>query len=302
MTRIFIVTVLIIFINACAKDKEIGISSTSINIGTNSIFDIITWNIENFPKQDETTVNYLAELIDTMNVDIVAMQEIGDEYYFNQLVAQLDGWSGFRTSGTWGLAFIYKSELVINRIEEIQSLDNYNLTRTPLLIEIEWGGEIIYIINNHYKCCGNGTIEDEYDDEEYRRLQSCILTKTYIDSNLGGENVILVGDLNDELSDPDSANVFINFINDRDNYLFVDENIANGSSNNFSWPGWHQSTYEPAHLDHILITNELFDEFANTASSVQTIRIEETLDDGWNEYEKYISDHRPVGLSLKFNP
>ena len=296
MTRTFIVTVLIIFISSCAEDKEIGISSTSINIGTNSTFDIITWNIENFPKQDETTVNYLAELIDTMNVDIVAMQEIGDEYYFNQLVAELNGWSGFRTNGSWGLAFIYKSELVINRIEEIQSLDNYNLTRTPLLMEVEWGGEIIYIINNHYKCCGNGTIEDKYDDEEYRRLQSCILTKTYIDSNLGSENVILVGDLNDDLSDPDSANVFINFINDSDNYLFVDENIAYGYSSNWSYPSW------PSHLDHIFITDELFDEFENGGSLVQTIRLEEYFDGGWNDYEKYISDHRPVGLRLKFNP
>jgi exonuclease III len=72
--------------------------------------------------------------------------------------------------------------------------------------------------------------------------------------------------------------------------------IAVGSSSNWSYPSW------PSHLDHILITNELFDEFTNTESSVQTIRIEETLDAGWIEYEKYISDHRPVGLSLKFNP
>ena len=52
----------------------------------------------------------------------------------------------------------------------------------------------------------------------------------------------------------------------------------------------------------MLITNELFDEFDNEGSSVQTICLEEYFDNGWIDYEKYISDHRPVGLSLKFNP
>ena len=214
MARIFIVTILIIFINSCAENKNIITSGNSFQFGTESTLDVITWNIENFPKQNGSTVDYIAELIPLLDVDIIAMQEIGDKDSFNQLVDQLNGWSGFRTGGSWGLAYIYKSEVVINRIEEIQSLDNYNLTRTPLLMELEWGSENVYIINNHYKCCGNGTIEIEYDDEEYRRLQSCILTKTYIESNLDGKNVILVGDLNDELSDPESTNVFINFIND----------------------------------------------------------------------------------------
>ena len=45
----------------------------------------------------------------------------------------------------------------------------------------------------------------------------------------------------------------------------------------------------------------LFDEFNNEGSSVQTIRIEEYFDNGWTEYENYISDHRPVGLRLKFS-
>ena len=60
----------------------------------------------------------------------------------------------------------------------------------------------------------NGTIkENVFDDEEFRRQQACILTKNYIDANFDDKNVILLGDLNDELTDPDSANIFISFIN-----------------------------------------------------------------------------------------
>ena len=76
----------------------------------------------------------------------------------------------------------------------------------------------------------------------------------------------------------------------------MDMNIAAGSVSNWSFPTW------PSHLDHILITNELFDEFENFGSSIQTIKIEDYLDGGWNEYETYISDHRPVGLRLVFDP
>ena len=295
MNRTTIATFLLLVLNSCAEDNNIITSSNSIQIGTESTLDVITWNLENFPKQNSSTIDYLAWLIPLLDVDIIALQEIGDDYYFNQLVDQLNGWRGFRTGGSWGLAYIYKSEVVINRIEEIQALDNYNLTRTPLLMELEWGGENVYIINNHYKCCGNGTIEIEYDDEEYRRLQSSILTKTYIESNLDSQKVILVGDLNDELNDEESINVFQNFIIDSTNYKFVDMEIAYSSSSNWSYPSW------PSHLDHILITNELFDEFENEGSSVQTIRLEEYFDNGWSEYENYISDHRPVGLRLKFS-
>ena len=72
----------------------------------------------------------------------------------------------------------------------------------------------------------------------------------------------------------------------------MDIEIANGSSSDWSYPTW------PSHLDHILITNELFDELDN--SDIQTINIDEYLDGGWNEYDQNISDNRPVALKLDF--
>ena len=118
----------------------------------------------------------------------------------------------------------------------------------------------------------------------------------YINNHLENYNVIVIGDLNDDLADEENINVFQNFINDSTNYKFVDMEIAYGSDTNFSKPDY------PSHLDHILITNELFDEFKNPGSKVETIHIENYFDGGWNEYENFVSDHRPVGLSLNFNP
>ena len=45
----------------------------------------------------------------------------------------------------------------------------------------------------------------------------------------------------------------------------------------------------------------LFDEFENMGSTIQTIHAEDYFQGGWNEYENYVSDHRPVGLKLNFN-
>jgi len=292
MNRMIIGALLLLVFNSCAENKNIITSGNSTQPGTESTFDIVTWNIKQFPKNN-LTVSYLAELIDSMNVDIIAMQEIwgdGASGSFENLKTELDGWDGYRKSS--GLAYLYKKELTINSLTEINELNE--IIRKPYLLSLTWGGQNIYVINNHFKAFSGA------ENEAERRIASEKI-ENYINEYLEDLNVIVLGDFNDELNDEETVNVFQNFIIDSTNYKFVDMDIAYGSSNNFSWPGWHQSTYNSAHFDHILITNELFDEFKNEGSFVQTIHLEEYFDNGWTEYENYISDHRPVGLRLKFS-
>ena len=297
MDRILIVTILAIFIISCAEDKGTDSSFSSINIGTDATFDIITWNIENFPKQN-STVDYLLELIPIFDADIIALQEIERATDFQNLINSLDNYDGIITNSASyniNLAFLYSNNLEVEATYEIFTDNWWSFPRSPLVAHIIWNEKNIYIINNHFKAMGGTENED-------RRKSASEKLEDYVNEYLSVENVIILGDLNDELNEDPSNNVFQNFINNASNFKFTDMDIAYGSSNNFSWPGWHQSTYDPAHFDHILITNELFDEFDNEGSSIQTIRLEEYFDNGWIDYEKYISDHRPVGLSLKFNP
>ena len=84
------------------------------------------------------------------------------------------------------------------------------------------------------------------------------LLKEYIDDNLPSNKVIVLGDLNDDIAESTQNNVFQNVLDNTENYYFADYNIANESSVNWSYPTW------PSHLDHILITNELFDELDNS--------------------------------------
>tara|TARA_B100001971_G_C18100252_1_gene488424 strand:- start:282 stop:950 length:669 start_codon:yes stop_codon:yes gene_type:complete len=162
-----------------------------------------------------------------------------------------------------------------------------------MVMDMYFMGENYFLINNHFKCCGDGILDfNNESDEEKRRYNASNLLKEYIDNNLAEKNVIVLGDLNDDIAEAPQNNVFQMILDDSDNYLFVDIEIANGNSSDWSYPSW------PSHLDHILITNELFDELDN--SDIQTIKIDEYLEGGWNEYDQYISDHRPVGIKFYF--
>ncbi|SVD53459.1 uncharacterized protein METZ01_LOCUS406313, partial [marine metagenome] len=74
-----------------------NIFEPSFNIGTDSSFDIITWNIQNFPKHD-STIKYLLELIPIMKPDVIALQEIENESMFNYLKNELNGYNGIITN------------------------------------------------------------------------------------------------------------------------------------------------------------------------------------------------------------
>ena len=291
MNRMIFGALLLLVFSSCAKNKNIITSDNSIQFGTESTLDVITWNIENFPKQNDITIDYLVKLINSMNVDIIALQEIESETDFQFLINSLENYDGIianSASFNINLALLYSVKLEVESTYEIFTDDWWSFPRSPLVTHIIWNEQDIYIINNHFKANENDSTEDEA-----RRKSASENLEDYVNEYLYGENVIILGDLNDELND--SMNVFQNFINDSTNYKFVDMDLAYGSKADWSYPGW------PSHLDHILITNELFDEFDNEGSSVQTIRLEEYFDNGWAEYENYISDHRPVGLRLKFS-
>jgi hypothetical protein len=195
---------------------------------------------------------------------------------------------------TWfaGLAYIYKTETIeINDIYEIYTTSPYwsPFPRSPMVMDMNFMGENYIIINNHFKCCGDGNLNlNDDEDEETRRYIASNLLKEYIDDNFPTSNVIVLGDLNDELTDFSNNNVFQMFIDDAENYIFADIEIAEGSSSEWSFPNW------PSHLDHILITNELFD----MLDYIETIRIDDFMDGGFSEYDQNISDHRPVALKL----
>jgi endonuclease/exonuclease/phosphatase family metal-dependent hydrolase len=272
---------------------------SDMTFGEDSTLEVMTWNIQHFPKNEDTTVNYVAEAVKALQIDIIAMQEMGTESNFNELCQKINeidednNWIGeWRYSDIYGnnLAIIYNSKS-LNNVEFYEIFDSQNdwfsFPRAPLVIEADFAGKHFYVINNHLKAMPDS-------ESEERRRQACLRLDQYIEDFLVDENVIILGDLNDVLTDTEECNVFWNFLEDSNNYLFADMEIALGSDEFWS--------YQPdpylSHLDHMLITNELFDEFSAYGSVVSTILIDRFMDGGFNDYDTNISDHRPVALKL----
>lgn len=245
-----------------------------------SSLEVVTMNLKEFPIDDEQTIAYVADLINQLDADVIALQEISSEYWLDQLTASLEGWEGVFTSApsyTMSLAYLYKtSEVEIDQsATKVIFANDYNaFPRAPLVIKVyhyDTGLET-YLINNHLKCC-NGSEDRRQDASE--KLQ------TYINTYLPDENVIVLGDFNDTIDESYSSdNVFWNFISDADNFQFADMDIAMGDDDEWSYPSY------PSHIDHILISNELFDNLQTTV----TIKPDQCL----QNYSIYGSDHRPI--------
>jgi len=259
------------------KPTEIEIDS----YGTDQTLDLLTWNLQNFPK-DENTVPYLTQIIPALNIDLYALQEISP--YFSTLLDSLPGYQGFKANSAsydLDLAYIYNPEnITINDSYEIYQNEWYAFPRAPLVLEIEYNSIPITIINNHLKCC-NG------EDNEIRRTRASLLLEEYIEENLQNQRVVVMGDWNDTLD------FFQNFQENTKEYMFADTEIAS-SPEDWSYPSY------PSHIDHILITDELFNVLNNSNSSTDIIKLENYLENGWSEYYSTLSDHRPIAIKLDF--
>ena len=294
--NLFII-LLTVIIFSCSSTNPVDVSSagdgllnSTFNfIGSEQNLDIVTWNIENFPK-NEYTVDYVKQCIDELNVDIIALQEITNGARLEELKESLgENWTAFKASSSLALAYLVNtSKITINNNPyNILSQFSYDFaSRPPYVLEINYNNEDLTLINVHFKCCSD-TPNDP--DNSARRQAASEAIYNYISDNLDNSNVVVLGDFNDTLNN--TNNVFDIFENDTNNFTFADENIANGPSENWSFP-----SYGPygSHIDHILLTNELTDNIV----SAETIKVDDALSGSFADYDYYISDHRPVGISL----
>ena len=279
--------------------SSILFSQTYPELGSSESLDFMTWNVQNYPKHNQTN-SYMEDIISDINIDIIAFQEIESSSSFNSLINQLgDNWVGYRSGGnsSYGeLAYaINTDEIEVLNIFTILNQNAYYFGyREPYVLRFNYQNDEYIMINNHFKCCGDGDLDNnDSSDEEYRRMVSSQLLQDYIEDNYDNNNVIILGDLNDMISDNISDNVFLGFLQS-DDFQFADYDIAYGPSSHWSYPTW------PSHLDHIIITDELFSDF--DISNVQTFKVDNYLGGGWNSYDNYVSDHRPVFMRFDFEP
>ena len=289
MIKNIVMISIIYFIYACAnpiekeKNSSDGNNSLLPNLDLQDGIEVVTWNIENFPKLGQRTIDSVASIITSLNADIYCLQEISSMAMFTDLVEILDEYSYVASDATeyLNLVVLYKKNKFIVRNQSSLFTDNmYEFAyRPPLRIEMTFLGQNAIdftLINMHLKCCDNGF---------NRRVASSDILYDYLNSSIqaGILNHIVVGDWNDDISDPYSENSFNIFLDDTENYKYVTyENALSGTNIHDSYPSY------PSFIDHIMISKDLFDEFGD--GDVQTLR----LGDYISGYDEIISDHRPV--------
>jgi endonuclease/exonuclease/phosphatase family metal-dependent hydrolase len=269
-----------------------------LHFGTASSFEVVTWNIQNFPRSSYT-ISYLAQALRSIDADVVCLQEIESGSGFDALVDSLDGYVGYRGSGAAydiNLAILYKAaSFSAVQIDELFPGEHRPFPRSPIQFSATFDAQHVVVIDNHYKASGDGRIDttDPYD-EEARRAEASALLDDYIRTTWPDDRVIVVGDLNDRLTDAAPNNVFQVFLDLPGEYRFADMALAEGPSSNFSWIGGNP----PSHLDHILVTNELFSAVSASGAVVTTLKPEADLQEGITEYRDRLSDHRPVAMRI----
>ncbi len=249
--------------------------------------EVMTWNIKTFPL-NENTLNDVQEIISDLMPDIINFQEIWDSSSYQNLSSMLEAYE-FILSYDTGLGIAFRKDCV-NLIDYSTLFNEHGyefVWRYPLKANMEWYCGESYMqfemINIHFKCC---------DDGFERRLSASEILTLYIDQQTeNGKNIIVAGDYNDSLDDPDFDNSLLPLIQN-DNINFVDFDIAMGPMYDWSYPSY------PSHIDHILINSNILNQ--NFIHESFTLRIDDYT--GYSYYQNNISDHRPVVWSAYLNP
>ena len=253
------------------------------NLNIEDGIEIVTWNIEFFPKLGQRIMDSVQKIIKSLNADIYCLQEISSRNSFEELAESLTDYDFVISEDTdyLNLVVLYKKNDFVVRSQSSLFTDSvYEFAyRPPLRLEMTYLGQNAFdftIINMHLKCCNNG-----YD----RRKASVDILHDYLNSSVqsGIVNHIVVGDWNDDISDSYNQNSFNIFLEDNDNYRYVTYDNAHSNTNIYdSFPSY------PSFIDHIMISADLFEK--EGSGDVQTIR----LGDYISGYDEIISDHRPV--------
>jgi endonuclease/exonuclease/phosphatase family metal-dependent hydrolase len=299
---------------------------TGATVERSNSLDVVTWNIEWFgsslPNQGPTNIDLqlqnVKKVIEDLDADIYAFQEITNLDKFYELVAALPAYRGFHSPAVSGggtfeeaqkLTFLYKtatidsvSTRVLLQGVQPEQLVGYPSSpdrfwasgRLPFLFEakatINGAEKKINFVNVHTRSNGGG--ESAGNPRYAMRRYDVNVLKDSLDRYYANIPLVILGDFNDDLDETvadqfaptvnTSETSFINFINDRENYIPVTLNLSLAGLRTFP-------TFENV-IDHIIISNELEENWM-----VNSERIVAPFDLIPN-YSNTTSDHIPVKM------
>ncbi len=281
---------------------DIGVGTLTYpgsDVPMSETFDVATWNMlwfgsaSNGPSDDQLQLTNALKVIRHVNADLFAVEEVSNTAIFQQLLDSLPDYHGFEAnySQVQKTAFIYKTSTV-------DSLDSGLITdagssyfwangRYPLQFvfnaKINGNNKLIYAYVIHAKASTSDPATDYT-----RRVQAAAGLKSYLDQYHSKDNVMVMGDYNDDVDLSIYNNMtspYEPFVSDTADYDVITYPLSENKYSSFD--GGSEM------IDHITISNDLKPNFFAGTERVENTSAYVT------DYSQTTSDHFPVWARFK---
>lgn len=254
-------------------------------VGSETTLEIATWNIRNFPERAETA-RLVADVISSLDVDVIVVEEIASDAAWNELLQRLRGHHGVLSTHRYSpdsyqkIGVIYRESLVtVGTPELLFPTDSFNFPRPPFSLPITVDGTTIELVGIHLKA-------GRSDEDAERRRAATVALDAHLRAQVdgGGEpEVVILGDYNERVVDPADREVLAPLLTAPDRYTVRTEGPAQLGA--VSYLGFGGSF-----IDHITTTAALDARW--TAATIQLPRVEQAVP----SYTSLVSDHVPIVL------
>jgi len=302
---------------------------------TNNTLEVVNWNIEwfgatsNGPSNKAQQAANVKTIFGNLNADIYGLAEVVDTALFrnsalpagyNVIFSDFGSYADDKNHSGYSqaqkLAFMYRTDIIkpvqwfgvlrdsyypgnLSNSGTGSPYKNWSSGRFPFLMEakvlINGTEETVYFIEIHAKA-NTGSTDAEKNDAYDRRKGGALQLKQYIDANLAGKKVIILGDFNDVLN-PDktiapkpagTGTSYSDFTLDQANYFPVTLPL--------SLAGKRSTAGFATVIDNVLINKNLNDNYLNNSAEV--------LDQVTTlvaSYSSTTTDHYPIQTRYFFN-
>jgi endonuclease/exonuclease/phosphatase family metal-dependent hydrolase len=254
-------------------------------VGNDATLEIATWNLHNFPS-DAMTAATVADLIASLDVDIVVTEEIANVSAWTELVERLVDYEAVLSTHEYSpgmyqkLGLLYRRGMVTAGAPTLLfESDSYAFPRPPLAVDVTVDGATVELVGVHLKA---GVTDSDAARRTDAVMQLDAMLRMQVDG--GGESaVVLLGDYNNRVDDPTARAVLAPLLDAPDRYTLRTDALAVGGGETYLGFGGE-------FIDHITTTAALDHQKAWNAAHV----VVPPLDAQVAQYRDLVSDHLPV--------
>jgi endonuclease/exonuclease/phosphatase family metal-dependent hydrolase len=263
--------------------------------GSAATLDIATWNIRNLGTteldQELTDVALVADIIASLDLDVVAVEEVGSEAAWNELVARLPEHEAVLSSHTYSngeyqkIGFLYRAPAI--QVDDVTLLNLRDgsgspFARPPLKVRFTFDDGARAAIT--FDAIGVHLEAGRADTDIDKRRRSVPLLASHIQAQIAGggeDEVVLLGDFNEVLDTAAGEEILAPLV-DAGNTFRTAGPAGRGEVS-------HESN---RFIDHVVTSSGLAGELGSREAVVRPIDRDVT------GFRDVVSDHVPVMLAI----